>query len=187
MKKQLLVIALVTGLVLGLGATAAQGASVEHELEIVIPAVLMIRFVSSAGAPIVAANPVVFAPTAAAITAGTEVFAPVSTALNWANIEVFANTRPGGFEVTVATNNDDFEWDKVSVTPAGGDLAVVAFDLPANDELQIYASGSSGVPASTGNQWQSLGISPASYVLTLDGSEEEGTDATTVTYTIADL
>ena len=183
MKKQLLVTALVTGLLLGLGATAAQ-ADVEHELEIVIPAVLMIRFVDSAGVAVTTPDPVVFAPTAEAIAAGTKVFVPVTVAPNWADIEVFANTRPLGFEVTVATDNGTFEWNKVTVTPAGGDLNVLTFDLPFNTEVQIYESAA---PASTSDEWSSLGISPTSYELTLDGSEEQGIYDTTVTYTIYDL
>ena len=182
--KKLITTALVTGLLLGLGATAAQGASVNHELEIVIPAVLMIRFVDSGGNPVTNAAAVVFEPTAADVAAGATNLAPASTALNWADIEVFANTRTNGFEVTVETGNDDFLWSKVSVTPSGGDLTVSGFDLPVDEEVQIFASAA---PASTGGAWQSLGISPASYLLALDGFEEEGEYDTTVTYMIADL
>ena len=183
MKKQLLVTALITGLLLGLGATAAQ-ASVDHELEIVIPAVLMIRFVDADGDAVTDADAIVFEPTAANVAAGAANLTPVSTALNWADIEVFANTRPTGFEVTGATSNGDFAWNKVSVTPAVGDLTVDQFNLPVGGEDQIFASATD---VGTGGAWQSLGIGPAAYSLTLDGLEEEGTYSTTVTYTIADL
>ena len=184
MKKQLLVIALITGLLVGLGTTAAQ--AVDHELEIVIPAVLQIRFVDAGGLPLTEEpNAVVFLPSPEAIAAGTTGYAPVSVTLNWADIEVFANSRTDGFEITVETDNAAFEWDKVQVTPDGGDIGIAPFPLPVNDERQLFES--TVTPDSTNNLWRSLGIGPDSYWLTLNGMEAEGDYSTTVTYTIADL
>ena len=181
--KKLITTALVTGLLLGLGATAAQ-ASVDHELRIEIPAVLMIRFVDGAGVAVADAATVAFEPTAAAIAAGNLEFGPASVDLNWADVEVFANTTDTNWQLLVATDNDDFEWSKVTVTPAGG-LLTEAFSLPEGEASRIFASTTLAAPL--GAVWTALGISPATYELTLDGFEDEGTYETTVTYTIADL
>ena len=188
MKKQLLVTALITGLLVGLGATAAQ-ASVDHELRIEIPAVLMIRFALS-DATVNDADPVVFAPTAEALAAGTRDFDPEDVdTMNWDDIQVFANTtRDDGFEIVVSTDSGvspAFDWAKVSVEPSDGDVVIGEFNLPSNASKQIYASAAT--PVGPDAEWQSLGIGPAAYSLTLDGGEEADDYSTTVTYTIADL
>jgi len=184
--KKLITTALVTGLLLGLGATAAQGASVNHELEIVIPAVLMIRFVDGGGNPVTEPEAVVFAPEAADIAAGEVDFVPVDVDLNWADIQVFANTTTSNWQVSVATIDAEFDWSKVTVSPAtGGAVAVDEFPLPVNAGDTIFESTT--LLNGLGAVWTSLGISPASYSLTLDGFEEEGSYETTVIYTIGDL
>jgi hypothetical protein len=184
MKKQLLVIGLVTGLLVGLGTTAAQEASAEHQLSVEIPALLVIRFVPTFGGTVTVADPVVFRPAAEAIADGITSFSVVDPAvMNWADIEIYANTRELGFKILVATTNAEFEWSNVSVTPSENDLNISTFNLPEDGSEQIYASSA---PGST-DGWVSLGISPASYTLTLSGSEEEGIYETTVIYTIADL
>jgi hypothetical protein len=172
--KKLVATLIATGMLLGFGAAFAQDQKLEdldsHELQITIPPVILLRFVTSAGVR-VAADPVVFD-----ILPGT--FNPLGTytapAANWSDIEVFFND--GDFTVEVETNNASFDWSKVTVTPAGS--LVAEFDLPENTNLEIL-----GQTSSSGN-WQSLGISPASYSLTLTGEEEPGTYTTTVTYTV---
>ena len=171
--KKLVVTLIATGMLLGFGAAFAQlEASDSHELQITIPPVILLRFVDSGGVQ-VSADPIVFDILAAG-------FDPLGTytpepATNWADIQVFFND--GDFTVEVSTSNAVFDWSKVTVTPAGG-LVASAFDLPVAGTLEIL-----GQTTSTGN-WESLGISPASYSLTLTGDEASGTYLTTVTYTV---
>jgi len=173
--KKLVATLIATGMLVGLGAVFAQTleASDSHELEITIPAVILLRFVSAPDVALTeAADPVVF--TISAVNFDPLGTYEPDTGANWADIEVFFND--GDFTVRVSTGNDEFDWGKVTVTPAGG-LIAAAFALPVNSDREILG------PTTAGN-WQSLGISPASYSLTLTGEEEHGTYATTVTYTV---
>jgi hypothetical protein len=174
--KKFLAIVIVTALVAGLGAALAQS-SQSHEVQINIPNVLMIRLTSGAS------NAAVSSPTAVVFDLSTVTFDPEDTytptnlsAANWDNVRVFANG--GGWQVTVATNNDTFDWSKITVTPSGGDYTVNPFTLPVNDSVQIFTHGSRT------NGWRSLGFGPAQFALALDGTEDAGTYTTTVTYTI---
>ncbi len=175
--KKFLATAIAIAMVYGLGTTFAQS-SQSHDVEINIPNVLMLRLTSGNS------NAAVNNPSAVVFDLTTVAFEPEATyqptnlaAANWDNVRVFANG--GGWQVTVATDNDSFDWSKVTVTPSGGDFAVNPFTLPAGTSVPIFSS-----PSRT-NGWRSLGFGPAQFELALDGSEEAGTYSTTVTYTIA--
>lgn len=170
--KKLVIISIVAALLFTTGAVSAQS-SQQHEVSVRLPNVLMIRIIDTANgnSPIESPSPVLFdfSGQDAATFDPSGTLDPTSTSHNWNDIVVLANG--GGWTVYVSTDNDDFEWDKVSFTHNDG-----VFTLPVDDTASLVTSGSRT------NGWQSLGISPTSFSLVLDATEEAGDFTTTVTY-----
>lgn len=184
--KKLLAAIIVCGMTASLSAAFASApASASHDVEVRIPAVMMIRFAHGKTFLTVPASPVVFNLPAATFEPIAR-YPPTDPHLaNWNEIFVLVNSTRN-WRVTVATTavGPAFDWSKIRVTPASrGDWSFVpsAFNLPA-----------AGTPAVTilshHNRdtagWRRLGIGPAEYALHLDGTELAGTYTATVTYSI---
>lgn len=175
--KKFFAVSVVTVMIMSLGTTLAQSFQ-QHEVEVRLPNVLIIRLTAGNSVSGVT-NPTAVAfdfTTTAATFEPIGTYEPTNTA-NWDDVRVFANG--GGWQVTVATDNDEFDWSKLAVTPHGGDYSLSAFNLPVNSSVQIFNHNSRT------SGWRSLGFGPAQFSLTLDGTEVAGTYSTIVTYTIA--
>lgn len=146
----------------------------QHGATVGIPGMAYIRFTDGAStADVTTPSGVEFLFTTATLDVGT--FAPTNAAsLNWDDVAVFHNLNTA-WNVQVSTAGAaTFTWSKIAMTPTG--VGTSAYDL-GNTSTVVSDTGKT-------NGWRSLGIDPANYVLTLDGSEDVGTHAAVVTFTL---
>ena len=183
MKKQLLVIALVTGLLLGLGGVFSQElGSADHDVVITIPDLAAIRFT--------------LGDSVEAVSDGVDVIIDLGDIDNiedlldpeghthtedvtWDDVQVFYNDPSGTWTVTVsveyAIGSEQFPWSQVSVSPSYAG----PFDLGEPSTQIITADDTLG--------WTRLGFGQTDFVLELNGGENEAADtySATVTYILA--
>ncbi len=195
--KKLVVISIVAGLVLALGAAFANQNSASHGVDIRIPNVLFLRITDGESNARVTDAVVRFNFTADAATTNAyldHVTAVTSEADAWigstdttpafGDVVVFSN-RNESWVVTVqatAFATTGFDLSSVRVTPSGanesGATRVGSWTL--STAAQNVATGGAQTLG-----WKPLGISANDYEVRLDGSELPGDYETTVTYTIA--
>jgi hypothetical protein len=173
--KKFLVSSIIGGLLLGASVFAQElGDSASHELEIVIPEVLMIRIDASGASNVVFDYGTEFDAYFELLEDGsTGALAP--TASSFENVSVFANYENWG--VTVKAAGDELVNQRVTVQPAAGSNYLTVKEFKLNGDL-----------IATGNQtqgWRPLGIAGADYRLFVDGTETPGTYKATITYSIA--
>lgn len=180
MKKTVLTTVLLT-LLLAAGAALAQPSlpdSRSHGVSVDIPSMAFIRMTSGDGvADVETPTPVEFAWSADAFTSiGDGTYAPTNAgSFNWDDVQVRYN-GDGGWQVAVsASGSEEFDWSKIAMTPTGAGTS--SYDLAADGAIVVEDSGNT-----TG--WRSLGIDPADYRVTLDGTESTGAYAATVTFTL---
>lgn len=173
--KKFLVSSIIGGLMLGAGAFAQDlGSSASHELEIVIPEVLMIRIDATGASNVVFDYGTEFDTYFELLEDGSNgSLAP--TADSFENISVFANYE--AWSVSVRAEGDRLVNERVTVRPAAPSdyMAVDTFRLDGNR-------------IASGNQtqgWRPLGIAGADYLLFVDGTETPATYRATITYSIA--
>ncbi|MCA1789577.1 MAG: hypothetical protein LC667_06910 [Thioalkalivibrio sp.] len=173
--KKFLVSTLATFVLVSFGSVFAQQISDNHQLEVTIPDVLMIRVVTSDNTAATVqfdyANELYEDNYFAALEADGAWLPP--TGGNITDVEVLAIGGPWTVDVTTG----DFALaglarEDVRVTPTAG---FSAFFLNDADDV---ASGSAG------GGWTPLGISFDEYALWVDGDEGAGSDEITVTYSI---
>ena len=193
MKKQLLVIALVTGLLLALGAGFAQPFSdnASHSVTIQIPDVLFLRITNGTDNAAVtgaivnfdfASNPDAIIEYLDHVAEGGGWIESTDDDAAFDDVIVFSNRA--GWRVTVqatAFATAGFSLANVRVTPDGTNetSATVLEDwtLAATQNIATGGLRTEG--------WESLGFSADAYEINLDGTELPGDYTTTVTYTIA--
>lgn len=180
---QKLLIATLATLVFGaFGSVFAQQDSVDHDVRITIPEVVMIRVVTDDEQPAFVAFDYAAAAHQATYFAVLESAAgsgPLpATDTNLEDVQVLAIGTT--WEVLVTTSGTftttGFELADVQVTPSAGD-AFVAYTLATGTAI---ANG-------VATNWIGLGISGDDFALFVDGLESDGDDTITVTYTIYDL
>ena len=171
--------------VLSSGVAFAQDTD-SHDVEIRIPDVLRIRLTAGNSTNAVAdPTPVQFDFVAqeALFDVGT-IFGPTNTTpFNWDDVQVFSNAQ-NGWEVSVATSNATFAWNKVTVEPG------VITGKPNNANVDdVFNLGSGRIADSTAKTggWERLGFGPEDFSIQFDGSEDAGDYSTTVTYSITSL
>ncbi len=193
--KKLITTALVTGLVLALGAGFAQpfAPDAEHGVTIQIPDVLFLRITDGTDNEAVTGTVVNFdfASTDAAINeyldwvdGGGGWIGSTDDVDAFGDVIVFSN-RDGWSVTVVATAfaTAGFSLDNVQVEPSGTlNLATanIAGSWTLSTTLESIASNGAFTQG-----WKSLGFSAGDYAINLDGTEEPGTYETLVTYTIA--
>lgn len=180
MKKTVSTTVLLT-LLLAAGAAFAQISTPPptkgHSVSVGIPSMAFIRMTNGDGvADVAAPSPVRFQWTSdafASIAPGT--YGPTNAgAFNWDDVQVRYN-GDGGWQVSVSASGDEgFDWSKIEMTPAGAGTS--SYDLGA-DAIVVGDAGNT-----TG--WRSLGIDPANYRVTLEGTESTGAYLATVTFTL---
>ena len=193
MKKQLLVIALVAGLLLALGAGFAQPFSdnASHSVTIQIPDVLFLRITNGTDNAAVtgaivnfdfASNPDAIIEYLDHVAEGGGWIESTDDDAAFDDVIVFSNRA--GWRVTVqatAFATAGFSLANVRVTPDGTNetSATVLEDwtLAATQNIATGGLRTEG--------WESLGFSADAYEINLDGTELPGDYTTTVTYTIA--
>jgi hypothetical protein len=185
--KKLLATAIVAALIASLGAAFAQ-TSQQHQVEVRIPEVMMIRIVNApSNAAVTDPAPVVFnllglnASNFEPEGAQTVTSSLGTTGSVWNQVRVFVNSvRSWSVNVSVENveqpaNQPAFDWTNVSV---------LGYDLPAagaSTPTTIFTSGTAR--RTTG--WENIGITPTSFSLRLDGTEAAGTYRANITYTIS--
>ncbi|TVR87530.1 MAG: hypothetical protein EA416_14460 [Trueperaceae bacterium] len=195
MKKQLLVTALITGLVLALGAGFANQESASHDVDIRIPNVLFLRITDGNDNNRFEAPAVnfIFTDTEEAVVAYLDhVGAIVNLDDAWrgstddtpafGDVIVFSQVN---WSVTVSAENDGavvFPLDRVRVERGSGELDS---SITTASESWTLAESESIFGGTSTQGWQSLGFSAANYEVYLDGSEDPGDSVIQVTYTIA--
>lgn len=186
MKKTVLTTVVLT-LLLAIGAAFAQpgpppsGPTVlgtnGHGVSVGIPSMAFIRMTSGGGvADVAAPTTVEFSWTAAAFASlGDGTYAPTNAgAFNWDDVQVRYN-GVADWQVEVSTSGaTGFDWSKVEMDPAGAGTST--YDLGADATVVSDTGNTTG--------WRSLGIDPANYRVTLDGTESIGTYTATVTFTL---
>ena len=183
MKKQLLVTALVTGLLLGLGGVFSQElGSAEHDVVITIPDLAAIRFTSGDSVESVSENVDVIIDLLSIVNIEDLLDPDGHThtgVVTWDDVQVFYNDPDGTWTVTVsvdyAVGSEDFPWNQVSVAPTNA----AAFGLGAPSTPIVTEDDTLG--------WTRLGFGQEDFVLVLNGGEQEAanTYSATVTYTLA--
>ena len=181
MKKTVLTTVVLT-LLLAAGSAFAQPGpptlpNKTHDVSVDIPPMAFIRMTSGAGvADVPDPTPVQFAWTAAAFASiGDGTYAPTNAgAFNWDDVQVRYNGDAGWRVEVSALGAEGFDWSKVAMTAAG--TGVSPYDLGTDADIVSDAGKTTG--------WRSLGIDPANYRVTLDGTESTGTYAATVTFTL---
>jgi hypothetical protein len=161
--------------------TALAQSSASHDLRVTIPEVVGIRILPTSAADVVTTS-VVFdyaaagnqAAYATALQSAGVVYLP-PTSFSLGDIEVIAV----GTEWSVAITTSG------PLTNTGIDLSRVRVTSSVHGVFTL-ASGA-GVATGVATNWTSLGISGASYALGVDGTELDGDDLITVTYTISSI
>lgn len=144
-----------------------------HELEIVIPEVLMIRIDASGDSAVVFDYGSEFDRYFELLEGGgSGALAP--TQRSFENISVFANYD--AWTVSVTAKGDALVNERVSVHPsAGSDFLTVS---------EFKLDGSAIAQGKQTQGWQPLGISGNDYLLAVNGTETPGTYTATITYSI---
>jgi hypothetical protein len=176
--KKLVIASLAAIAFASLGSALAQD-SASHQLQVTIPEVLGIRILPTPAADVTTTS-VVFDYAAAAnqadylaalATAGTVYLPPTSYSLG--DIEVLAAGTD--WSVSVTTSG--------TLANTGIDLGMVRITSSIHGAFTLGAGA--GIATGSATTWTSLGISGADYELGVDGSELDGDDTITVTYTIS--
>jgi hypothetical protein len=171
MKKAALLLLAVA--ILGAAPALAQTvlATRTHGATVTIPDMAFIRFTMGASdADVAAPDPVEFIFNSATYDVGT--FSPTNASFNWDDIKVFYN---GGsdWQVVVSTvGSTGFDWTKIAIKPTVAD----PYDLGNTSIIESDTGKTMG--------WRSLGIDPADYLITFDGTEDPATYTATVTFTL---
>jgi hypothetical protein len=173
--KKFLVSSFIGALLFGAGAFAQDlGGSASHELEIVIPEVLMIRIDAAGASNVVFDYGTSFEAYFELLEDGSDgQLAP--TERSFENVSVFANYE--AWLVTVEADGDALVSERVSVRPAAPSryMSVERFGL--NGDTIARGSQTQG--------WRPLGIAGSDYLLAVDGTETPGTYTATITYSIS--
>lgn len=149
------------------------GSQAGHELEIVIPEVLMIRIGATGSSSVVFDYGRSFEAYFELLEGGGHgLLAP--TARSFENVSVFAVY--GAWVVTVKADGDALVRERVSVRPSERSefLTVDVFELNGD----VIARGAQTMG------WRSLGVGGADYRLAVDGTESPGAYEATITYSI---
>lgn len=176
--KKFIITSLTAALLLAAGqafavVNVAPSDDASHELEIVIPQVLMIRIVADGNSAVVFDYGAEFDQYFDLLEGGSSGdLAPTQPSFD--DISVFANYD--AWTVSVAANGDALVSDRVSVHPSAGSgfLNGTSFAL----------DGSTIATGAQTQGWRSLGISGSDYRLFVDGTEVPGQYSATITYSI---
>lgn len=176
--KKFLVSSIIGALLLTAGqafaVVAVPSDDASHELEIVIPEVLMIRIDASGDSAVVFDYGNDFDQYFELLEDGSSgSLAP--TQQSFENISVFANYD--AWTVSVAANGDALVSDRVSVHPSAGSAFL-------NGITSFGLDGSTIAQGQQTQGWRPLGISGSDYRLFVDGTETPGQYTATITYSI---
>ena len=192
--KKLITTAVITGLLLALGAGFAQPftPSAAHDVAIQIPNVLFLRITDGTDNEAVTGAVVNFdfASDAAAIN---EYLDFVAAGGGWVG---HTDSTPAFGDVIVFSNRDGWRVtvQATAFAPAGFSLANVRVTPDGTNETSAdmlsewtLSTTAQDIAEDGGRTvgWESLGFSAGAYEIDLDGTEDPGDYTTTVTYTIA--
>lgn len=140
-------------------------------VQIPVKSVLAIRFTQgTSNSNVALPDTVEFIFTSGTYTLGT--FGPTNAAFNWDDIKIFHNDK-GDWEVVVSTlGSPGFDWSNIGITPT----VAAPYDLGSPYTIEADSGKTLG--------WRSLGIDPADYRITFDGTEDPGTYTATVIFTL---
>ncbi len=174
--KKFLITSIISGLLIGLGGAFAQqqlGSDASHELEIVIPNVLMIRIDATGHSNVVFDYGRSFDAYFELLEGGNSgQLSP--TDKSFENVSVFANYD--AWIVTVKADGDALVNERVSVRPTERSAYLVVDAFQLNGDTIAKGAQTKG--------WRPLGIAGADYLLAVDGTETPGTYKATITYSI---
>jgi hypothetical protein len=195
--KKLFATAVISAVLLATGVAFGQSAS--HDVEVLIPNVLMLRITDGTSNDATSDPSVTFdfqapgnvdtyldavndgggnlAPTDVSAFGGVVVFSNRAT---W-NVTVGASILDFVDSLGLSVTGNGVALSDISVTPSGTPGLNVS-DVSTNWDLTTSTSIANGVRT---QGWRSLGFSGGDYRLAVNGDENPGTYTTTVTYTIA--
>ena len=173
--KKYLVSSIIGGLLLGASAFAQDlGSSASHELEIVIPEVLMIRIDATGASNVVFDYGTSFDAYFQLLEDGSNgQLAP--TQKSFENVSVFANYE--AWVVTVKASGDALVNERVTVRPTAPTAYMTVDAFKLNGDVIAKGNQTQG--------WRPLGIAGTDYLLAVDGTETPGTYTATITYSIS--
>lgn len=171
--KNIIIRSLVLAFVLAAGAAMAQTErdTAQHQVNVSIPEIAFIRIVNG-NAPVASPDAVEFSFTATTYETGTALAPTNADPFNWDDVQVLVNKNASWEVMVSASGSTGFDWSKVTMSPSNAS----DYNLGSDATIKTSSAKTSG--------WLDLGIDPANYEVTFNGTEDPATYTSTVTFTL---